>query len=107
MANYTLATLPSKFAIGDTITFSYTGAIQNFPLLNQKNIKVECYGGQGGNSVGTNWNGSALVYPTGIKGNYLSASLKQNIPLDIYVGGQGGSGWSSGSFVLSYYAGVS
>ena len=108
MANYTLANLPSKFAIGDTITFSYTGAIQTFPLLNQKDIKVECWGAQGGTGF---CNGDSELYYSGNLGGYLVGRTVQNQSLSVYVGSKGGNagrnlyntawsgaaGWSDGT----------
>ncbi|TCP57774.1 glycine rich protein [Tumebacillus sp. BK434] len=50
MANYTLSNLPAKFAIGDTITINFTGAMQSLNIGTYREVgvlKIECWGGGG------------------------------------------------------------
>lgn len=89
-----LLSLPVAPAAADppvTVTFTYTGAVQNWTVpANVTAITLEAWGAQGGNS--------SLV--TGAKGGY----AKGRIPvtpgevLNVYVGGQGSSYDSSASF---------
>lgn len=91
MANYTLSNLPQNFSVGDTITVSHTGSYQTLPFKNQKAIKLELYGGRGGNIFAYDINStpteSAISsYPFKVSGEYRYANSES---LYLFVGGNG------------------
>lgn len=69
-----------------TVTFNYTGAVQEWsPPNGVIKIKIECFGAQGGDMIISPWTGK------GGKGGYAwGEMILNNIPtIYIYVGGQG------------------
>lgn len=91
MANYTLANLPSAFSPGDTITFSYTGSYQILPFKNQTSIKIDLWGGRGGDvyffgSGASEQYRVASLYPYYVSGIY---NYTGNELLYVYIGENG------------------
>jgi hypothetical protein len=87
MANYTFPTLPGSYAVGDTVTFNYSGAVQTFTTSNITTMKIELYGARGG-YVGDTPGSGGYTY-----GNYSTTS---GTTLYFYCGGIGGNAGGAG-----------
>ena len=83
MANYTLSTLPSSLAVGDTITVSYTGSAQSYTFLKNYGYTIECWGAQGGSTTRGDSIGGYGGY---VKGSFTPTS---DTLYYLFVGGKG------------------
>ena len=87
MTAYTFPTgLPGNYAVGDTITFNYTGAVQTFSAANIKTMKIELWGAVGGSGGDTPGNGGYT---------YGTYNTTNGTTLNVYCGGAGFGGGSN------------
>jgi hypothetical protein len=84
MAAYTFPTVPGTYAVGDTVTFNYSGAQQTWSASNSTRIKIELWGARGGYGYDTPGSGGYSY------GQYLTSN---GSTLYFNVGGIGGDAY--------------
>lgn len=84
MAEYIFPSVPATYAVGDTVQFNFTGAVQTWTALNAKKIKIELWGARGG-YIGDTPGSGGYSY-----GEYFTSN---GSTLNVYVGGMGGNAY--------------